>query len=140
MTYPDDIRELRALSIRPPWTEAILHFGKDIENRSRRQSFRGRVLIHAGKTFEFADWNRLRRMHRDDLGSGLTTFPHFSDIPQGGIVGLATVVDCVEWPPSQWFYGPYGLVLEDVQELPFIPCNGMLGFFPPELPQELPVA
>jgi len=37
----------RALSIRQPWAYAILHLGKDIENRPWRTNFRGPLLIHA---------------------------------------------------------------------------------------------
>ena len=38
-----------ALSVRQPWAWAIIHAGKDIENRSWATKFRGRVLIHASK-------------------------------------------------------------------------------------------
>jgi hypothetical protein len=30
---------------------------------------------------------------------------------------------------SDFFVGPYGFVLEDVQPLPFKPCKGQLGIF-----------
>lgn len=51
---------------------------------------------------------------------------------------LADVVsDPLELPRAQrpWFFGPYGFVLADVRELPFMPCKGQLGFFaaPPEI-------
>ena len=39
---------MKALSIRPAWAWAIIHGGKDVENRSRRCHFRGRFLVHAG--------------------------------------------------------------------------------------------
>ncbi len=38
---------MMALSIRPAWAWAIIHGGKDVENRSTRTSFRGRFLVHA---------------------------------------------------------------------------------------------
>ena len=43
---------MKALSIRAPWWFAILHFGKDIENRTWATNFRGTVYLHAGKWFE----------------------------------------------------------------------------------------
>ncbi|MFL6864136.1 MAG: hypothetical protein ACJ8DZ_14170 [Allosphingosinicella sp.] len=39
--------DLPALSIRQPWAHAILHLGKDIENRGRCHRHRGLTLIHA---------------------------------------------------------------------------------------------
>ena len=47
----------------------------------------------------------------------------------GGIVGVANIVDCVNNSDSPWFFGPYGFVLDEVKEVEFIPCNGMLSFF-----------
>ncbi len=53
----------------------------------------------------------------------------FPDEPRGGIVGTAEIVDCVEASNSPWFVGPFGLVLENVQPMPFIPVKGALGLF-----------
>jgi hypothetical protein len=38
---------MKALSIKQPWVHAILHEGKDIENRSWRRDFRGWLALHA---------------------------------------------------------------------------------------------
>jgi hypothetical protein len=38
---------MKALSIKQPWVHAILHEGKDIENRSWQRSFRGWLALHA---------------------------------------------------------------------------------------------
>lgn len=41
---------MRALTVRQPWAWAIIHGGKDVENRTRNiaGSYRGPVAIHAG--------------------------------------------------------------------------------------------
>ncbi len=39
---------MKALSVRQPFAWAIVHGGKDVENRSWATSYRGPVLIHAG--------------------------------------------------------------------------------------------
>lgn len=41
---------MRALTVRQPWAWAIVHAGKDVENRSRNiaGAYRGPVAIHAG--------------------------------------------------------------------------------------------
>lgn len=107
-------RGIRALSIRQPWCHHILHDGKDVENRDWSTKGRGWFLIHAGKATDGA------------LPSAL------ADVPRGGIVGAARIVDCVtEWD-SKWWMGKYGFVLRDPIELPLIPCKGALGFFQPD--------
>jgi len=59
---------MKALSIKQPWVHAILHEGKDIENRSWQRSFRGWLALHASAQ---PDHNaRFPREHRvPDLGS-----------------------------------------------------------------------
>lgn len=43
---------MRALSLTPPWTEAILSLGKRVENRQAWKgcSYRGPILLHAAKS------------------------------------------------------------------------------------------
>ena len=43
---------MKALSIKQPWAWAIIHAGKNVENRTWATSYRGPLLIHAGKTFD----------------------------------------------------------------------------------------
>jgi hypothetical protein len=52
-----------------------------------------------------------------------------SQLPRGGIVGEATILDCVTRHESEWFTGPFGFVLGDQKPLPFLPMKGRLGFF-----------
>jgi len=46
-----------ALSIQQPWAWAIIHGGKDVENRTWPTKFRGRFLVHASRKF---DWEGFR--------------------------------------------------------------------------------
>lgn len=125
-----------ALSIIQPWAWLIVHGHKDIENRDWCARFRGRVLIHTGKTAPGED-------EMEDLMSGLSPvtgkpIPNFTppenffDPPRGGIVGVAEIVDCVSVSRSPWFVGKYGFVLKNAQPLPFRPCRGQPGFFTPD--------
>lgn len=45
---------MRILTVRPPWSAAIIHSGKNVENRARNiaGAYRGPVAIHAGKQFD----------------------------------------------------------------------------------------
>lgn len=125
---------MKAISIRQPWAWAILHVGKDIENRTWRTPYRGPVLIHAAKGMtreEYLDAAQMIDM------VGLDKTPSLEDLLRGGIVGEARIVDCVATHDSPWFFGPYGFVLADVKPLPFRPVRGALGFFDPDAPVEL---
>ena len=117
---------MKAFSIMQPWAWLIVNGYKDIGNRNWKPTnpglrFRGRVLIHAGKRMapDLRDpddwyWRDIERPAAFDLG---------------GIVGAATITDCVTESPSRWFIGRYGLVIRDARPVPFIPCLGQLGFF-----------
>jgi hypothetical protein len=123
----------RALSIRQPWASAILNAGKDIENRTRRFNYRGPICIHASLYDNAADF----KLADDAIweatggrGTGYGKGPLPSDRQKrGGIIGVAEIVDCVEVSSSPWFFGPFGLVLRNVQHVRFIPVRGSLGLF-----------
>lgn len=127
----------RAISIRQPWAWAIIHAGKDIENRDWPTRYRGPVCIHAAKGMtqgEYDDANRfiqnvlgLRDQYWFDRWLGVTAAP--CKLDRGGIIGVAEIVDCVDASPSPWFMGRYGFVLRNVRPIDFIPVKGALGFF-----------
>jgi hypothetical protein len=129
-----------ALSIRQPWAWAVIHAGKDIENRSWKPGnpglkFRGPVAIHAaqGMTEDeyLYDWRDIRYIAKN-AGKPPEEWPWAPaarDLNYGGIVGVATITDIVTSSLSPWFFGRQGLVLTDVQPVPFLRCQGALGFF-----------
>ena len=104
--------QIKALSIKQPWPHRIFHEGKDIENRDWPTKGRGWFIIHAGKTSE-----------------GIPSA--YGQVPMGGIVGMARIVDCVDKSDSEWFFGKFGFVLADAFPVDLIPCKGALGFFNP---------
>jgi hypothetical protein len=149
-------QDLRALSFQRPWTDAILHAGKRVENRVKwsASSFRGWFLIHASK-----GWDKNALAFQIDRNLRWQV-PLRDDKPIAGIVGFARVVDVIMpngvrhagegHKPSiamqhgpfttsiihplfndPWYMNAFALVLDDVRELPFIPCKGALGFFRP---------
>lgn len=131
--HPDVARliaaSVPALSIRQPWAWAIIHAGKDVENRewNRAPSYRGPLLIHAAKTIEPDDWFYVERLSD-------TTPPYAATIERGGIIGVVDLVDAVWESDSPWYFGKLGLVLANPRPLPFTPCKGMLGLFSPSFP------
>lgn len=122
-----------ALSIRQPWAWAILHAGKDVENRTWMSSFRGPVAIHAGMGMRQEEFNEfIRTIHGVSLTRPFppgAAVPHSASLPRGGIVGVAEVTGCVNTSTSPWFFGPFAFTLTNARPVPFIPCRGALGFF-----------
>ena len=55
--------------------------------------------------------------------------PKPDEFEMGGIIGQATIADCVSNSESRWFFGKYGFVLRDGKPLPFRGYRGQLGFF-----------
>lgn len=118
-----------ALSVKQPWAWLLVRGLKDVENRSWATRFRGRVLIHASKGMTRKYYEEVQdflRCNRALMGIGL---PHFEELKRGGIIGEVTIVDCVRKGSSPWFFGPFGFVVKDARELPFLECKGALGFF-----------
>lgn len=126
-----------ALSVRQPWAWAIIHAGKDIENRSwqavnhgLRQ--RGRIAIHAAKGMSREEYEDARDTINEicamapDVG---VRCPEARDLLRGGIIGTVDVVDVVTDSDSSWFFGPRGLVLRNPLPCGFIPATGALGYF-----------
>lgn len=110
---------MKALSIKQPWAWAIIHSGKDIENRSWKTNFRGRIYIHCSK--------KIDKKANSFLNTIGMIFPN--TFLMGGIIGSIEIVDCVTESKSKWFFGPFGFVLKNPIALPFKPCFGKLGFF-----------
>lgn len=141
---------MKALSIRQPWTWAILNAGKRIENREWRGcSYRGPILIHAAKGGSMQDWAD----DFDDVKAcaqstgvelrGPLTIAMLRE-QSGGIVGRARIDGVIRGEADfaayaaatpggeaqrAWWRGGFALVLADVVPVPFVPCRGALGLF-----------
>lgn len=111
---------MKVLSIRQPWAWLIVTGKKKVENRTWPTKFRGRFLVHAGKSI---DKEALRFLK-------MTTGIEFPDkFHTGCVIGSVEIFDCVTSCGSQWFEGPYGFLLRDAQQMHPRPMKGRLGFF-----------
>lgn len=126
---------MRTLSIRQPWAWLIVNGHKPVENRDWNTAFRGRFLIHAGGQMVRRDYWATVEHLKTELGIEV---PHFLDLPFGGIVGVATLVDVVTEMDNPFFMGPYGFVLKDAKPLPFVPYKGQLNWF--DVPRDVVLA
>jgi len=131
--FPDEYRNLPAISIHQPWADSVIYGGKDIENRSRRWNYRGLILIHASKGMDevkdFDGWTNLTTIRK--IPTPWATGKNLWQLQRAGIIGIAELTDCVGSSKSPWFTGPWGLVLKWAKPLPFTPCRGALGLFYP---------
>lgn len=122
---------MKALSIRQPYAYAITMGLKPVENRSWPTNFRGPVLIHAGLKEETHDvedvLQQIALQCRSDIATERASYERYRFL--GGIVGCATIRDCVDHHPGPWFNGPFGFVLAHATPSNFVPCRGALGFF-----------
>lgn len=142
----------KVLSLRQPWAHLVLHAGKNVENRKWNTKLRGAFFIHASLGATEADWDYARRCA--DLVDPSIRVPRLEELPHGGIIGRATLVDVIKpcydkkhldkirLPTPETCSHPwhipwqYGFVLEDIRPLDFVPMKGALNFFrDPRLPK-----
>lgn len=122
------MKTIPCLSVRQPWAWLIVNGHKPVENRSWATGFRGRLLIHAGKTLEPSYYEEVL----DALAMELRVpppIPHIDLLERGGIVGEVLMTDCVREHASPYFTGPWAFVLAQARPMPFVPYRGMQGFF-----------
>jgi hypothetical protein len=85
--------EVRMLTVKQPWAWAIIHAGKDVENRGRFCAYRGQLLIHAGQSVDPAGVGYLEQR-------GIEIPPEA--LEGGRIVGSVQVTGCTPASPSPW--------------------------------------
>ena len=128
------VKEIRLLSVRQPWAWALIHGGKDVENRSWSTNYRGLLAIHAGlqphDTLKHDNWKEFEKQF-----VGRDVFKDF-DIekePRGAIIGVIELYDCQpgHLVDSVWRDDEPGWFAWKVRqpvELPEpISCKGQLG-------------
>lgn len=122
-----------ALSVRQPWAWAIIHAGKDIENRTDGSVRSGsmsdyvgkRIAIHAAKGMtrdEYEDAFDFMKMMGVDC-------PAAADLQRGGIIGSVRLKAITRSSNSPWFFGPMGLVVVEPEPCDFVGAKGNLGMF-----------
>lgn len=87
----------KALSIKQPWASLIAHGIKDIENRTWKTSYRGKILIHASLK-GVPDFVFTREQHKELMGVDTENW----DFVKAAIIGEVEIIDCVIDHPSIW--------------------------------------
>lgn len=85
----------KALTVKQPWTELIALGIKDVENRTWKTKFRGRVYLHSSKN---------RDLHSRLSDQQIQAFDHIEEthLHLGCIIGEVDIIDCVQNDRSIW--------------------------------------
>jgi len=131
---------MRALTLIQPWSFAVAHLGKPIENRTWAPPdwlLGQRIAIHAGKKVDEDAIRQLRRVGFNCPGpTGLVAGRIESTAilvgwcwPGRGVM-LAEGYEDPNATSSPWWGGPCGWLLDDVHALHApIPCRGAQGLW-----------
>ena len=129
---------MKVLSVRQPWAWALIHGGKDVENRTWRTSYRGPLAIHAGSRFDMskAEWHNLSVSPTigEPWHSMARGYNAQSDHVLGAIIGIVDLVDCLpSWQcDSPWKADPdyfcWKVANPRALEVPVL-IKGQLGLF-----------
>ncbi|WP_020578906.1 ASCH domain-containing protein [Actinopolymorpha alba] len=135
---------MRALTVRQPWAWALIHGGKNVENRTWSTGYRGPLAIHAAAFPTRAGVYRellanlcepevRDALHRRYAGQGVK----LRDVLTfGAVIG---VIDLTDAHPSRGCCRPWAhtapgvihLVTANPQPVQPIPCKGRLGLWTP---------
>ena len=117
-----------ALSVRQPWAWAIIHAGKNIENRTKgffgmkpHSSYCRPIAIHASSGMTRAEYLE----GADFMVTLGIKCPVPADLIRGAIIGAVTVTSILNKSHSPWFFGPFGLVLSMPTRCDPIPSKGL---------------
>ncbi|MBD2503915.1 ASCH domain-containing protein [Anabaena azotica] len=124
---------MKALSVRRPWSWAIIYANKDIENRDWPIHYRGDILIHAGLKCTKKEYV-LAKEFCQRLG---VIVPPLELLSCGEIIGVVRVVGCLYSTTASGWGMPeqYHWKLENPRAITPIPYTGQLGLF--NVPDEL---
>lgn len=139
---------MKALSIWQPYAHFIIHGAgqgrlmKDVENRTWRTNYRGRIAIHAGRD----------RRCCIQPGPGIwppgVVLPPIEEMAFGAVIGTVELVDVVHveqlrrgnipfdrWVGSPWAWGPWCWLVRDPVPCRPISCRGLPSLF--DLPEDV---
>jgi len=123
--------EMKVLSVMMPWPYLIMKYGKDVENRTWKIDYRGRILIHASKKPDPYFWDIISTLNNNGKKYPHTDWDKKQKTLCGCIIGSVEIVDCVKnykslWAtPGMWHWVLRNPVLFDKP----IPAKGSLGLW-----------
>jgi hypothetical protein len=132
----------KALSFLNPWPHTILHMGKRIENRRKpivsAANMDRTLWMHVSQ--DMPPWAE-RECHEfvKKIGLDPSEIPKRNELVYGGFVATFKIVDVIlpggrtrsggphpRWE-DPWYMNLWGYIIDEVQEIPFVPCKGALS-------------
>ena len=130
--------EINCLSIQQPWIWCIFNAGKNVENRTWRTNYRGKLFLQASKKFDHKAYEYLQANKEK---YGIKNMPTIEELKEqtGGFVGVVDLTRCRKNLQNNIWKQPdsYGWVFDNPTKLNFTPANGRLGIFKMNLNPEL---
>jgi hypothetical protein len=87
---------MKALSVKNPWAWLICSGLKNVENRTWKTNYRGRILIHAPAK-EDRDWYTIYPFHARAIRPNIP-----DDLIFSSIIGEVDIIDCIQNSDSIW--------------------------------------
>jgi hypothetical protein len=127
---------VKALTVKPPWSWAIIYGGKDVENRTWKTDYRGELLIHSGKAWSTEGASNTMVKNAFERANPALHYPLYE---AGGVaLGVVDLVGCIEDSESLWAMpGHWHWVLTNPRPLiEPLPMRGALSLWdvPPAIP------
>lgn len=120
---------MKCITVCQPWSWGIVHSAKRVENRTWYTSYRGPLLIHAGKSHRWLG----------SEGDTLPGLPPYDQLDYGAIIGVCVLTNCVRVelaPATPFTEGPWCWLLADVEAFAKpIPYSGRQMLF--DVPDEV---
>lgn len=111
---------MKALTIKQPWAQLIVEGVKDIENRTWKTNFRGRIYVHSSAVDPGEIYKYLNQEQRDLMLSKWDIIPKLN---KSSIIGEVDIIDCVVNHKSIW--AQHGMTYEvattEDEKYPFKP-------------------
>lgn len=124
---------MKALTLHRPWSFAVAHLGKDVENRGWRTNHRGQIAIHGGKRWDYdaaALIFGISGNYPVQTAQGVVAVANLTEVHGAEECGFG--LSCSYWALAHGWHW----ILADVIPLPEpVPCKGRQGLW--TLPDEV---
>ncbi|MFV0536795.1 MAG: ASCH domain-containing protein [Dysgonomonas sp.] len=98
--------EYKAITIKQPYPYLICTGIKDIENRTWKTKYRGRVYIHASANYDNRHRNMAQLFTRHQWkaleGTGMHIMIATNSFDRSSIIGYVDIIDCIQNSTSIW--------------------------------------
>ncbi|MDR0864979.1 MAG: ASCH domain-containing protein [Candidatus Symbiothrix sp.] len=126
---------MKAITVKQPWAYLICAGIKDVENRTWKTNYRGRILIHAsGRAIPYHNFfdNFTEAQMESANYFVYKKYDDYKDLTNAAIIGSVEIVDCIKGYPSIWCnYDCWNWVLANpvLFETPILNMKGKLSFW-----------